>query len=125
MNPIPNYCCRSRSQTPVWERTPGNFVFSRETEFQNRRSQTGFRERGLLFLFCFLIFVSRVLSSPSERVPIIQKAPDFDLIDQSGKKVCLADYKGKVFLVSFIFTTCSGSCPATTSRMAKIQEHLQ
>ena len=36
----------------------------------------------------------------------------------------MADYKGKVTLVSFIFTTCSGSCPATTSRMAKIQEHL-
>jgi protein SCO1/2 len=58
-------------------------------------------------------------------LPIIQKAPDFDLIDQSGKPVRLADFKGKVTLVSFVFTTCSGSCPATTSRMAKIQEHLQ
>ncbi|HMF15739.1 MAG TPA: SCO family protein [Gemmataceae bacterium] len=58
-------------------------------------------------------------------MPVIQKAPDFDLMDQSGKRVRLADFKGKVTLVSFIFTTCNGSCPATTSRMAKIQEHLE
>jgi len=60
----------------------------------------------------------------SERLPVIQKAPDFELIDQSGKRVRQADFKDKVILVSFIFTTCNGTCPATTSRMAKIQEHF-
>jgi protein SCO1/2 len=74
----------------------------------------------LIMLFC----VPVLLASPSERLPIIQKAPDFNLLDQSGKPVRLADFKNRVVLVSFIFTTCSGSCPATTSRMAKIQEHL-
>jgi len=64
------------------------------------------------------------ISQAAERLPVIQKAPNFNLIDQSSKPVRLADFKGKVTLVSFIFTTCSGSCPATTSRMAKIQEHL-
>jgi protein SCO1/2 len=64
------------------------------------------------------------ITQAAERLPVIQKAPDFDLIDQSGKPVRQANFKGKVTLVSFIFTTCSGSCPATTSRMAKIQEHL-
>jgi protein SCO1 len=77
-----------------------------------------------LIFFSLCLCVSVVQSSPPERLPVIQKAPDFNLIDQSGKPVRLADFKGKVVLVSFIFTTCSGSCPATTSRMAKIQEHL-
>ncbi|HEV3021629.1 MAG TPA: SCO family protein, partial [Pirellulales bacterium] len=33
-----------------------------------------------------------------------------------------ADYRGKVVLVSFIFTTCNGTCPATTHRMAKLHQ---
>jgi len=61
----------------------------------------------------------------SSRLPIIQQAPDVDLIDHASKTVRSADLKGKVFLVSFIFTTCSGSCPATTHRMAKIHDTLQ
>jgi protein SCO1/2 len=39
--------------------------------------------------------------------------------------VRLADLKGNVAIVSFIFTTCSGSCPATTHRMAKIHDELK
>jgi protein SCO1/2 len=59
------------------------------------------------------------------RLAVIQKAPDFSLIDQDGKAVRRADFTGKVLLVSFIFTTCNGSCPATTHRMGKVQEALQ
>jgi protein SCO1 len=59
------------------------------------------------------------------RLAVIQKAPDFGLIDQDGKTVRRADFKGKVLLVSFVFTTCSGSCPATTHRMGKVQEALK
>ena len=59
------------------------------------------------------------------RLAVIQKAPSFSLTDQDGQTVRLADLKGKVLLVSFIFTTCNGSCPATTHRMEKVQEVLK
>jgi protein SCO1/2 len=59
------------------------------------------------------------------RLAIIQKAPDFVLTSQDGKTVRLADFKGKVLLVSFIFTTCNGSCPATTHRIEKLQTALK
>ncbi|MBM4067334.1 MAG: SCO family protein [Planctomycetes bacterium] len=59
------------------------------------------------------------------RLHIIQAAPAFVLSDQSGKNVALADLKGKVLIVGFIFTTCNGSCPATTSRMVLLQEELK
>jgi protein SCO1/2 len=59
------------------------------------------------------------------RLAVIQKAPVFSLTDQDGKAVRSADLKGKVLLVSFIFTTCNGTCPATTHRMEKVQEALR
>jgi protein SCO1 len=56
------------------------------------------------------------------RLPVIQPAPAFRLVSQEGGKVTNKDLDGHVSLVSFIFTTCNGACPATTHRMARIQE---
>lgn len=56
------------------------------------------------------------------RLPVIKQAPDFDLIDAFENRVRLFDHRGKAVLVSFIFTTCNGTCPATTHRMAKLHE---
>jgi protein SCO1/2 len=64
-------------------------------------------------------------SSASERLAVIRTAPNFELTDQSGQTLSLADLKGKVLLVSFIFTTCNGSCPATTHRMSLVQQELK
>lgn len=61
-------------------------------------------------------------SSPG--LPVIQKAASFSLVDQDGKPLRLAEIKEKVLLVGFIFTTCSGTCPATTHRMAFIHKEL-
>ncbi|MBY0522000.1 MAG: SCO family protein [Gemmataceae bacterium] len=59
------------------------------------------------------------------RLAVIQKAPDFALTTQDEKSLRLADLKGKVALVSFVFTTCNGTCPATTARMAQVQAELK
>jgi protein SCO1 len=61
-------------------------------------------------------------NSDSSRLAVIQPAPDFTLTTQDGSKLSSSDLKGKVLLVSFIFTTCNGTCPATTHRMSQIQE---
>jgi protein SCO1 len=59
------------------------------------------------------------------RLAVIQKAPHWDLIDQNGRQFGTRDFEHQVALVSFIFTTCNGSCPATTHRMEKVQAALQ
>ncbi len=63
-------------------------------------------------------------SPPPSRLAVIRTAPDFTLDSAMGGKVSLHQFRGKAVFVSFIFTTCSGSCPATTHRMAKIQEAI-
>jgi protein SCO1/2 len=57
----------------------------------------------------------------ASRLAVIRAAPDSALVDADGKAVTLKQFRGKAVLVSFIFTTCNGSCPATTHRLAKIQ----
>ena len=74
-------------------------------------------------MLLFAITIALAVDAPT-RLPVINVAPPTALIDQNEKPFTLADHKGKVLLVSFIFTTCSGSCPATTHRMASVQQEL-
>jgi cytochrome oxidase Cu insertion factor (SCO1/SenC/PrrC family) len=48
---------------------------------------------------------------------------DFTLTDRTGRTVTRAEIQGKVLVVSFLFTSCSLTCPEVSRRMADIQ-HL-
>jgi protein SCO1/2 len=72
-----------------------------------------------------LFLTVALLVSPESRLADIRAAPSFALTTQDGKTLASADLKGKVLLVSFVFTTCNGSCPATTHRMGQVQEALK
>ena len=58
-------------------------------------------------------------------LPVIRTAPPFALTTQDDKPLKLADLRGKVVLVSFVFTTCNGTCPATTSRLGGVAAELK
>ena len=58
------------------------------------------------------------------RLPIIGLAPPFALTASTGERVALADLRGKVLAVTFIFTTCTATCPILTAKMAEIQRRL-
>lgn len=49
--------------------------------------------------------------------------PEFGLINQGGAVVRMSDLRGEPFILNFIFTRCQAAqmCPASTSRMAKLQ----
>jgi protein SCO1/2 len=51
-------------------------------------------------------------------------APGFRLTDQDGKPVALADLAGKVVVLDFVYTSCSGPCPILTGRQADVQRTL-
>jgi len=58
------------------------------------------------------------------RLPVYGSVPDFALIDQLGRPVRRADLDGKVWIASFIFTSCPDECPLMTSEMAQLQSDL-
>jgi protein SCO1 len=71
-----------------------------------------------------LIFLVLAAPDSPSRLAVIRPAPDFNLTTQDEKPLRLSDLRGQVLLVGFIFTTCNGSCPATTHRMGQVQQAL-
>ncbi len=53
---------------------------------------------------------------------MIAPAPDFALTSQDGLPVALGDYRGKVVAITFIFTSCTDTCPMLTAMMAHVQD---
>lgn len=45
---------------------------------------------------------------------------DFLLTDQSNNQVTPADFEDKIYVASFIFTTCQGICPAMTGNLKSV-----
>ena len=58
------------------------------------------------------------------RLPVVGPAPDFALTAATGEPIALADLRGKVLALTFIFTTCTDSCPLLTAKMAEIRRRL-
>ena len=57
-------------------------------------------------------------------LPKIAPAPEFTLTSQDGAQVALADFRGKVVAVTFIFTLCTDTCPVLTPMMSFVQDQL-
>lgn len=45
---------------------------------------------------------------------------DFTLRDQENKNVTPEDFKGKIYVANFIFTTCQGICPSMTGNLKSV-----
>ena len=63
-------------------------------------------------------------ASHEQRLPTIGPAPDFTLTSQDGAVVKLSDFRGKAVAVTFIFTSCTDTCPLLTDKMARVQDQL-
>jgi protein SCO1/2 len=74
---------------------------------------------------CAFASLREIRAGDTSRLAVIQPAPDFTLTTQDGTPLKMSDLKGRVCLVSFVFTTCNGTCPATTHRMGQVQAALK
>ncbi|MHA7942312.1 SCO family protein [Formosa sp. 3Alg 14/1] len=52
------------------------------------------------------------------------KIADFSLTNQNGKTITQDDYKDKIYVADFFFTTCQTICPIMTDHMVQIQNQI-
>ena len=60
----------------------------------------------------------------SEALPTNGPAPAFTLTAQDERRLSLADLRGKVVVLTFIYTACADTCPLLTAKMATLQGRL-
>jgi protein SCO1/2 len=58
------------------------------------------------------------------RLPVIGAAPDFVLTTTDGGRLGLEELRGKVLAITFIYATCTDTCPLLTAKMALLQRRL-
>lgn len=67
-----------------------------------------------------------ISATPPHELLLGEKVPDVPLVNQDGKELHLADYRGKLVLLTFIYTRCPypNFCPLISSQFAKIHAAL-
>jgi protein SCO1 len=69
------------------------------------------------------IVVPTLMCRPEHKpLPDLGSVPAFELVDQTGQAFTDAALRGKVTIVSFVFTRCDTICPVISMKMARIQE---
>jgi protein SCO1/2 len=86
---------------------------------------------GLLLLFltlalAVLVADLRARVAQKRALPMLSTGPinDFNLTNQNGNVVSMADLRGHVWLADIIFTTCPGPCLRMTRQMKEVQSEL-
>lgn len=76
---------------------------------------------GLVVFYNYLIYRSRI-DNDVNRPPILGRLEkDLELTERSGKTVHLEDLKGKVLVISWVFTRCPRGCAAVIAKLKKLQ----
>ena len=58
------------------------------------------------------------------RIPAGVRAPDFELRDQDGESVTMRGLRGKPVVVTFLYSTCRETCPATAQQIRGALDQL-
>jgi protein SCO1/2 len=68
---------------------------------------------------------AELVDSTIQHVKKYHTIGDFALTNQNGKTVTQKDYKDKIYVADFFFTTCQTICPIMTDHMVQIQDELK
>ena len=66
-----------------------------------------------------------LVDSTIQRVGRHHKIANFAFTNQNGKTITQNDYKGKIYVADFFFTTCKSICPIMTTNMVWLQDQVK
>ncbi len=58
-----------------------------------------------------------------EKDPLIP-ATDFTLIDQNQEEISLSDFRGKVVMMTFLYTNCPEACPLVAGNFVSVKKQI-
>lgn len=59
-----------------------------------------------------------------DRLDFEEPAPAFSLTDQNGRRVALTDFRGRVAILTFLFTNCTDVCPVLPQILNRVDQLL-
>lgn len=65
---------------------------------------------------------TQVTAAPDAHLPVLGRAPWFELTDSRMQAVDAGALRGKVWLANFMFTSCQATCPTQAAHLALLQE---
>ncbi len=69
-------------------------------------------------------FNPELVDSTLQHVKKYHTVANFSLTNQNGETITQNDYKDKIYIADFFFTTCPTICPIMTKNMANIQKQI-
>lgn len=67
----------------------------------------------------------QLVDKDMQRTAKAHRIADFKLIDQTGDAVTNEDFKGKIYVADFFFTTCPSICPKMTANLDTLARFYQ
>lgn len=78
------------------------------------------------FAYAMAVVVSILISScRAEPLPVLWTSPAFTLVDQQGRAFGAPDLAGRAAILSFVYTSCTDTCPLLTATVAQSQQKLR
>ncbi|MEZ4902938.1 MAG: SCO family protein [Spirosomataceae bacterium] len=69
--------------------------------------------------------VKRIVDGKEVIDTLYQTIPDFKFVNQMGDTVTAANFKDKIYVADFFFTTCPTICPVMKKQMRKVYEKYE
>lgn len=82
-------------------------------------------------LVALVIHQLRTPAAAPPRQPALEQlarygpAPEFSLVERSGRAVSARDLRGQIWIADFIYTKCQDTCPLQSRAMAALQADLK
>ncbi len=84
---------------------------------------SGCRRLSLHFLPAVVLALG-LLAAPAP-AQAASPAPDFTLVNQEGKRISLQQFRGRLVILTFLYTHCPDICPLTTAKLVQVQNELK
>jgi len=79
----------------------------------------------LLISLIVLLLILRFNFDPYTLPGVINEVSDFDLISNTGEQISKKELLGKITVLDFIYTRCTGTCPILANHMKKLYDEFK